>query len=63
MGNIQGGWLRVESREGRTLPPHTAPGLEAGTKGSNRVTKGKWLNFGGTKWHAMTPTTRCILPL
>eukprot|EP00975_Prorocentrum_lima_P057524 12064056-Prorocentrum_lima.AAC.1 len=27
MGDVQGGWLWVESKEGRTLPPYTAPGL------------------------------------
>eukprot|EP00975_Prorocentrum_lima_P023399 4921102-Prorocentrum_lima.AAC.1 len=27
MGEFQGGLLRVESKEGRTLPPYTAPGL------------------------------------
>eukprot|EP00975_Prorocentrum_lima_P045975 9615819-Prorocentrum_lima.AAC.1 len=26
-GDVQGGLLWVESKEGRTLPPYTAPGL------------------------------------
>eukprot|EP00975_Prorocentrum_lima_P008780 1873393-Prorocentrum_lima.AAC.1 len=38
-------------REGRTLPPYTAPGLGPETKGSNHVTRGRWLNFDGTRWH------------
>eukprot|EP00975_Prorocentrum_lima_P000217 46442-Prorocentrum_lima.AAC.1 len=56
MGDVQGGLLWVDSREGRTLPPYTAPGLGPDTKGNNQVTKGKWLNFDGTRWHAITPT-------
>eukprot|EP00975_Prorocentrum_lima_P031473 6606250-Prorocentrum_lima.AAC.1 len=56
MGDVQGRLLWVESEEGRTLPPCTAPGLGPSVKGSNHVTKGKWLNFDGTKWHGVTPT-------
>eukprot|EP00975_Prorocentrum_lima_P066756 12911036-Prorocentrum_lima.AAC.1 len=48
--------LWVESKEGRTLPPYTAPGLGPTVKGRKHVAKGKWLNFDGTKWHGVTPT-------
>eukprot|EP00975_Prorocentrum_lima_P021904 4612151-Prorocentrum_lima.AAC.1 len=56
MDEFQGGLLWVESVERRTLPPYTAPGLGLGVKESNLVTKGKLLNFDGTRWHAVTPT-------
>eukprot|EP00975_Prorocentrum_lima_P068519 12921169-Prorocentrum_lima.AAC.1 len=56
MGDVQGGLLSVEYKEGRTRPPCTGPGLGPSVKGSNHVTKGKWLHFDGTKWHAVTPT-------
>eukprot|EP00975_Prorocentrum_lima_P063035 12889095-Prorocentrum_lima.AAC.1 len=55
-GDCQGGLLWVESKEGRSLPRYAAPGLGPSVKRSNRVTKGKWLNFDGTKWHGVTPT-------
>eukprot|EP00975_Prorocentrum_lima_P021578 4548042-Prorocentrum_lima.AAC.1 len=45
MGDFQGGLLWVESKEGLTLPPYTAPGLGPSVKRSNHVTKGKSLNF------------------
>eukprot|EP00975_Prorocentrum_lima_P025266 5303253-Prorocentrum_lima.AAC.1 len=56
MGDVQGGLLWVESKEGRTRPPYIAPGLGPSVKGSHQATKGKWLNFDGTKWHGVTPT-------
>eukprot|EP00975_Prorocentrum_lima_P069191 12924844-Prorocentrum_lima.AAC.1 len=56
MGEFQGGLLWVESKEGRRLPPYTAPGLGPSVKGCNHVTKGKWLNFDGAKWLGVTPT-------
>eukprot|EP00975_Prorocentrum_lima_P068331 12920097-Prorocentrum_lima.AAC.1 len=56
MGDFQGGLFWVESEEGRALPPYTAPGLGPEVKRSNHVTKGKWLSFDGSKWHAVTPT-------
>eukprot|EP00975_Prorocentrum_lima_P023700 4986615-Prorocentrum_lima.AAC.1 len=37
-----------------TLPPYTTTGLGAEVRGSSHVTKGKWLNFDGTKCRART---------
>eukprot|EP00975_Prorocentrum_lima_P040774 8563436-Prorocentrum_lima.AAC.1 len=33
MGDFQGGLLWVESKDGRTLPPYTAPGLGPSVRG------------------------------
>eukprot|EP00975_Prorocentrum_lima_P032762 6881121-Prorocentrum_lima.AAC.1 len=35
----------------------TATGLGTEVKARNHVTKGEWLNFDGTMWYAVTPTT------
>eukprot|EP00975_Prorocentrum_lima_P013196 2801805-Prorocentrum_lima.AAC.1 len=57
MGELQGGLLWVEAKGGRiTLPPYNAPDLGPAVNGSNHGTKGKWLNFDGTRWHAVTLT-------
>eukprot|EP00975_Prorocentrum_lima_P022999 4841053-Prorocentrum_lima.AAC.1 len=39
MGEFQGGLLWVESKEGRTFPSYTAPGLGLSVQGSNHVAK------------------------
>eukprot|EP00975_Prorocentrum_lima_P069807 12928446-Prorocentrum_lima.AAC.1 len=56
MRDAQGGLLWVESKEEQTLPAYKATRLEPYVKGSNHVTKGKWHNFDGARWHAVTPT-------
>eukprot|EP00975_Prorocentrum_lima_P048731 10195465-Prorocentrum_lima.AAC.1 len=63
MGHCQGEPLWVESKGGQTLPPYAAAGLGPEVKGRNHVTHGKWLNFDGTRWHAITPTTGVSLSL
>eukprot|EP00975_Prorocentrum_lima_P069263 12925291-Prorocentrum_lima.AAC.1 len=62
MGNVPGGLLRVGSKEGKALPPYTTTGLGTEVR-SHHVIKRRWLNFGGTKWHGVTPTAGFILPL
>eukprot|EP00975_Prorocentrum_lima_P042501 8928415-Prorocentrum_lima.AAC.1 len=45
-------WIVVGGMQRRTnTSPCTAPGLGPSVRGSNHVTKGKWLNFDGTRWH------------
>eukprot|EP00975_Prorocentrum_lima_P064525 12898096-Prorocentrum_lima.AAC.1 len=63
MGSFHAGWLWVQSKEGRTLPPRTAPGLGPEVKARNYVANGKWLNLDGAIWHAITPTRSCRLSL
>eukprot|EP00975_Prorocentrum_lima_P043585 9148000-Prorocentrum_lima.AAC.1 len=59
MGDFQGVLSWVESNEGQTLPPYTSTGLGPEVEASNHVTKkkeGKWPNFDGATWHAVTPS-------
>eukprot|EP00975_Prorocentrum_lima_P021006 4422146-Prorocentrum_lima.AAC.1 len=53
MGIFTGGQLWTEQEKGTTPPPFKAKGTSV--KGKLFVTRGKWHQFDGTKWHAVTP--------
>eukprot|EP00975_Prorocentrum_lima_P052140 10920792-Prorocentrum_lima.AAC.1 len=55
MGTFTGGLLWTEHEKGSTAPPFEAKGMGPCVKGQVFLTKGKWHQLDGTKWHGVTP--------
>eukprot|EP00975_Prorocentrum_lima_P031006 6508570-Prorocentrum_lima.AAC.1 len=55
MGTFIGGLLWTEHEKGSVAPPSEAKGMDPCVKGHVFVTKAKWHQVDGTKWHGVTP--------